>query len=87
MGRAPHGNSLQKGRTALDQGERRACGLVRATIDLGLRALQATGLLTFTASGPVVDLTVPASKFSSFGPATDTGKPSNPGAHNCAGAP
>jgi hypothetical protein len=52
-----------------------------------LRALQATGLLTFTASGPVADLTVPASKFSSFDPATDTGTPSNPGALNCAGAP
>jgi hypothetical protein len=52
-----------------------------------LRALQATGFLTFTASGPVVDLTVPASKFSSFDPATDTGTPSNPGALNCAGAP
>jgi hypothetical protein len=52
-----------------------------------LRALQATGLLTLTAGGPVIDLTVPASKFSSFDPSTDTGTPSNPGAMNCAGAP
>jgi hypothetical protein len=52
-----------------------------------LRALQATGLLTFTESGAVVDLTVPASKFSSFDPSTDTGTPSHPGAVNCAGAP
>jgi hypothetical protein len=52
-----------------------------------LRALQATGLLTFTTSGAVVDLTVPASKFSSFDPATDTGTPSNPGALSCADAP
>ena len=51
-----------------------------------LGALQATGLLTLTSSGPVIDLTVPASKFSSFDPATDTGTPSNPGALNCAGA-
>jgi hypothetical protein len=49
-----------------------------------LRALQSTGLLTLTPSGPVVDLSVPASKFSSFDPATDTGTPSNPGAINCA---
>jgi hypothetical protein len=33
------------------------------------------------------DLTVPASKFSSFDPATDTGTPSNLGALDCAGAP
>jgi hypothetical protein len=44
-----------------------------------LRALQATGA--------IVDLSVPASKFSSFDPVTDTGTPSNPGALNCAGAP
>jgi hypothetical protein len=44
-----------------------------------LRALQATGA--------IADLSVPASKFSSFDPATDTGTPSNPGALNCAGAP
>ena len=48
-----------------------------------LRALQATGILTFTSSGPVIDLTKPASKFSSFDPATETGTPTNPGALNC----
>ena len=31
--------------------------------------------------------TFPASKFSTFDPATETGTPSNPGAVNCAGAP
>lgn len=48
-----------------------------------LRAIQATGILTFTASGPVIDLTGPASKFSSFDPATETGTPSNQGALHC----
>src|SRR5919204_5769880 len=48
-----------------------------------LRALQATGVLTFTSSGPVVDTSVPASKFSTFDPATETGTPSNRGAINC----
>ena len=48
-----------------------------------LRALQATGVLTFTSSGPVVDTSVPASKFSTFDPVTETGTPSNPGAINC----
>jgi len=52
-----------------------------------LRAVQATGLLTFTSEGPVLDTSVPASKFSTFDPATETGTPSNPGALNCAGAP
>ena len=52
-----------------------------------LRAVQATGVLTFTSSGPVIDTSVPASKFSTFDPATETGTPSNPGALNCAGAP
>lgn len=51
------------------------------------RAVQSTGLLTFTSSGPVLDTSVPASKFSTFDPATETGTPSNPGALNCAGAP
>jgi hypothetical protein len=49
-----------------------------------LRALQATGVLTFTASGPVLDLSDPASKFSTFDPVTETGTPTNPGAINCA---
>jgi len=48
-----------------------------------LRAIQSTGLLTFTPSGPSIDLTVPASKFSSFDPATETGTPSNQGALHC----
>jgi hypothetical protein len=48
-----------------------------------LRAIQSTGILTFTASGPIIDLTVPASKFSSFNPATETGTPSNEGALHC----
>ena len=47
------------------------------------RALQATGVLTFTSSGPVLDTSKPASKFSSFDPVTETGTPSNPGAINC----
>ncbi|HEY6958741.1 MAG TPA: hypothetical protein VI814_07955 [Candidatus Limnocylindria bacterium] len=49
-----------------------------------LRALQATGILTFTQSGPVIDLTKPEAKFSSFNPITETGTPSNQGALNCA---
>jgi hypothetical protein len=48
-----------------------------------LRALQATGVLTLTSSGPVLDLSDPASKFSTFDPVTETGTPSNPGAINC----
>jgi hypothetical protein len=51
------------------------------------RAIQSTGLLTITSSGPVLDTSVPASKFSTFDPVTETGTPSNPGALNCAGAP
>jgi hypothetical protein len=50
------------------------------------RAIQATGFLTVTSSGPVLDTSVPASKFSTFDPATETGTPSNAGALNCAGA-
>src|SRR5215218_11282733 len=38
-----------------------------------LRALQATGVLTITSSGPVLDLTKPASKYTTFDPATETG--------------
>lgn len=49
-----------------------------------LRALQATGVLTFTANGPVVDLTRPASKFITFDPTTDTGTSDHPGYVNCA---
>ena len=48
-----------------------------------LRALQATGVLTFTASGPVIDLTRPASKFITFDPATETGTSDHPGYVNC----
>jgi hypothetical protein len=48
-----------------------------------LRALQATGVLTFTANGPVVDLTRPASKFITFDPTTDTGTSDHPGYINC----
>ena len=48
-----------------------------------LRALQATGVLTFTAEGPVVDLTRPASKFITFDPATDTGTSDHPGFIHC----
>jgi hypothetical protein len=47
------------------------------------RALQATGFLTITADGPVLDTTVPASKYSTFDPATETGTPSNPAAIKC----
>lgn len=48
-----------------------------------LRALQATGVLTFTAEGPVIDLTRPASKFITFDPTTDTGESDHPGYIHC----
>ena len=48
-----------------------------------LRALQATGVLTFTASGPVIDLTRPASKFITFDPTTETGTSDHPGYIHC----
>ena len=48
-----------------------------------LRALQATGVLTFTAQGPVIDLTRPASKFITFDPTTDTGESDHPGFIHC----
>ena len=48
-----------------------------------LRALQATGVLTFTESGPVIDLTRPASKFITFDPSTDTGTSDHPGFVHC----
>ncbi len=48
-----------------------------------LRALQATGVLTLSSSGPVFDLSQPAAKYSTFDPMTETGTPSNPGAINC----
>jgi hypothetical protein len=53
-----------------------------------LRALQATGILTFGPSGPSLNLNDPASKFSAFQPppAVETGIPSNEGAINCANA-
>jgi hypothetical protein len=49
-----------------------------------LRALVATGVLTFTAEGPVIDLTLPASKFITFDPTTDTGESDHPGFIHCA---
>jgi hypothetical protein len=48
------------------------------------RAIQSTGILTFTATGPSIDLSVPAAKFSTFNPITETGTPSNEGALHCA---
>ena len=48
-----------------------------------LRALQATGVLTFTANGPVLDLTRPASKFITFDPSTESGTSDHPGYVNC----
>jgi hypothetical protein len=48
-----------------------------------LRALIATGVLTFTAEGPVIDLTRPASKFFEFNPITDTGESNHPGFIHC----
>jgi hypothetical protein len=48
-----------------------------------LRALQATGVLTFTDAGPVIDLTRPASKFIEFDPETDTGESDHPGFIHC----
>jgi len=49
-----------------------------------LRALQATGVLTFTAAGePVIDLTRPASKFITFDESTDTGESDHPGFIHC----
>jgi len=50
-----------------------------------LRALQSTGVLTLTASGPVLDLTQPASKYTTFDPATETGTSDHPGILNCHG--
>ena len=50
-----------------------------------LRALQSTGVLTFTASGPVVDLTQPASKYTTFDPVTETGTSDHPGLVHCQG--
>lgn len=50
-----------------------------------LRALQATGFLTFTQSGPVIDTTVHASKFSTFNPVSETGTGSNPATIRCLG--
>src|SRR5829696_3503908 len=50
-----------------------------------LRALQSTGVLTFTASGPVLDLTQPASKYTNFDPATETGTSDHPGLVHCQG--
>jgi hypothetical protein len=46
-----------------------------------LRALQSTGVLT--SSG--LDLTQPASKYTTFDPATETGTSDHPGIQNCRG--
>jgi hypothetical protein len=51
------------------------------------RALQATGVVTFTGGEPAFNPDLPPAKFSTFDVATETGTPSNPGALNCAGAP
>ena len=40
-----------------------------------------------TSTDRVRDTSIPASKFSAFDPETETGRASNPGAINCAGAP
>jgi len=48
-----------------------------------LRAIQATGVLTITATGPVLDLTRPASKFTTFDPSTETGTSEHPGSVHC----
>ena len=48
-----------------------------------LRALQSTGVLTFTATGPALDLTRPASKFTTFNPATETGTSDHPSIEHC----
>jgi hypothetical protein len=48
-----------------------------------LRALQATGVLTLTSGGPVLDLTAPPSKFTTFDHVTETGKSDSPAAANC----
>src|SRR5713101_7356491 len=45
-----------------------------------LRAIQSTGILTFTPSGPSIDLTVPAFFFFYDTAATETGTASNQGA-------
>jgi hypothetical protein len=50
------------------------------------RALQATGVLTITASGPVLDLSQPASKFTTFDVVTETGTSDSPAAANCTNA-
>jgi hypothetical protein len=48
------------------------------------RALQATGVITFTAEGIVIDLTRPESKFITFDVATETGESDHPGFIHCA---
>jgi hypothetical protein len=47
-----------------------------------LRALQSTGVLT---SSGTLDLTQPASKYTTFDPATETGTSDHPGIQNCQG--
>jgi hypothetical protein len=51
-----------------------------------LRALQATGVLTITSSGPVLDLSRPAAKFTTFDPVTETGTSDHPGYVHCTGS-
>ena len=50
-----------------------------------LRALQSTGVLTLTTSGPVLELTQPPSKFTTFDPATETGTSDHPSIEHCQG--
>ena len=48
-----------------------------------LRALQATGILTLTPTGPVFDLTHPASKLTTFNPMTGAATSDHPAILNC----
>ena len=48
-----------------------------------LRALQATGILTLTPTGPVFDLTDPASKLTTFNPFTGVATSDHPAILNC----
>jgi hypothetical protein len=48
-----------------------------------LRALQATGILTLTPTGPVFDLTHPASKLTTFNPFTGAATSDHPAILNC----
>lgn len=48
-----------------------------------LRALQATGILTLTPTGPVFNLTHPASKLTTFNPFTGAATSDHPAILNC----